>query len=247
MDLGLIGRDGEAAEISAFLSAALGAPAALAIMGDAGIGKTMVWKHSVQAASRSSRVLRCGQPWRRPLAFSALYDLFAGVVEEVLPALAGPRRRAVEAALLRDVVPKLGSPVRSEADCPPPERRVLARGILDALRVLSGSAPLTVAVDDAQWLDRPSARVLEFCFRRMLHEPVLIMLTLRGEDPLSAVGPVSAEMRPGGRWTAGCLRVCAGSGFGQLGGEAAVPDKLARNIPPTPTDQTGQPFASRER
>ena len=61
---------------------------------------------------------------------------------------------------------------------------MLARGILDALRVLSGSAPLTVAVDDAQWLDRPSAGVLEFCFRRLLHEPVWVIVTFRGEDPL---------------------------------------------------------------
>ena len=111
MDKRLIGRDAEAAEISAFLSATSGAPAALTIMGDAGIGKTMVWKHSVQAASRSSRVLRC-QPAlaERPLAFSALDDLFAGAVDEVLPALAGPRRRAVEVALLRDVAPGLGPP-----------------------------------------------------------------------------------------------------------------------------------------
>ena len=59
---------------------------------------------------------------------------------------------------------------------------MLARGILDALRILSGSAPLTVAVDDAYWLDRPSARVLEFCFRRLRNEPVWILLTFRTGD-----------------------------------------------------------------
>ena len=43
VDSGPIGRGAEIAEIGAFLSAASGAPAALTITGDAGIGKTMVW------------------------------------------------------------------------------------------------------------------------------------------------------------------------------------------------------------
>ena len=47
-----------------------------------------------------------------------------------------------------------------------------------------GSTPLAVAVDDAQWLDRPSASVLEFCFRRLQREPVLILLTFRTDDPV---------------------------------------------------------------
>ena len=181
----LIGRDTEVAEISAFLSRTAGTPSALAITGDAGIGKTIVWNHVTQAASQSSRVLSC-QPAsaERSLAFSALDDLFGGVAEEVLPALPGPRRGAVEAALLCDVSSGPGSPALPAAEGPLPERRVLARGILDALQILSGRTPLTVAVDDAQWLDRPSAGVLEFCFRRLQREPVSIVLTFRMGEPL---------------------------------------------------------------
>jgi hypothetical protein len=44
-----------------------------------------------------------------------------------------------------------------------------------------------IAVDDAQWLDRPSAGVLAFCFRRLRGEPVSILLTFRedsGDFPL---------------------------------------------------------------
>jgi hypothetical protein len=40
-----------------------------------------------------------------------------------------------------------------------PEPRVLARAVLDGLRLLSRDEPVLVAVDDAQWLDRPSAAV----------------------------------------------------------------------------------------
>jgi len=52
---------------------------------------------------------------------------------------------------------------------------------LDALRILSDGPPLVVAVDDAQWLDRPSAGVLEFCFRRLERERVSILLTSRND------------------------------------------------------------------
>jgi AAA ATPase domain len=185
VDLRPVGREAEIAEIWAFFSAASGAPAALVITGEAGVGKTIVWKHVVQAAGRSARVLSC-QPTaaERPLAFSALDDLFGDAAGEVLPELPGPRRQAVEAALLRDPVPGPPPEVLTGAGRLLPERRALARGILDVLRILSASAPLMVAVDDTQWLDRPSAAVLQFCFRRLAGEPVSIVLTFRTGDPV---------------------------------------------------------------
>jgi len=184
-----VGRDAEVAEIWAFLSAASGMPAALAITGEAGIGKSMVWQHVLQAAGRSSTVLSCcPAPAERPLAFSALDDLFGDVAGEVLPALAEPCRRALEIALLRDTLPSSQSAEPSEAGPLPPERRVLARGILDILRILSGGGPLMLAVDDAQWLDRPSAGVLEFCVRRLEREPVSILLTFRDDSETFPLG-----------------------------------------------------------
>ena len=106
---------------------------------------------------------------------------------EVLPALADPRRRAVQAALLRGTLPGPRAGL-SETHRRRPERQVLARGVLDALRILSGDAPLVIAVDDAQWLDRPSASVLEFCFRRLKDEPVSILLTFREDSGVFPLG-----------------------------------------------------------
>jgi len=99
-DPGLVGRDAEVAEIGAFLAAAAGAPSALVIVGDVGIGKTAVWKHAIRSAARTHRVLSC-RPARAeaPLAFAALDDLFGAVLGEILPGLPEPRRRALEAAL----------------------------------------------------------------------------------------------------------------------------------------------------
>ena len=173
------------AEIWAFLSARLGGPAALAIAGDVGIGKTMMWEHVLQDADRSFRVLSCQPaPAERPLAFSALDDLLGDVAGEVIPELSGPRRQAVELALLHDVSP---GPLPNGPSGPGrllPERQVLARGILDALRILSGGMPLLIAIDDAQWLDRSSAFTLEFCFRRLQREAVTILVTFRTDDAI---------------------------------------------------------------
>jgi DNA-binding CsgD family transcriptional regulator len=160
VDARLVGRDAEIAKILTVLSGASRAPTALAITGDPGIGKTEVWKHVLQAAAPSFRVLSCRPTLaERPLAFSALDDLFGDVAKDILPALAG-------------------------ADGGLPEPRLLARGVLDGLRILSSRAPLMVAVDDAQWLDRSSARVLEFCVRRLDDEPVSMLLTFRTGDPV---------------------------------------------------------------
>jgi DNA-binding CsgD family transcriptional regulator len=174
-----IGREAEVGEICAFLSANSGEPAAVAVTGDVGIGKTMVWKHLVQTALRPSfRVLSCRPASsERPLAFSALDDLLGDVIEEFLPELPECRRQAVAVALARST--SLGSM---------PDRQILARGTLDAFRILSSGGPLLVAVDDAQWLDHPSASVLEFCFRRLEHEPISILLTFRGADPVPPLG-----------------------------------------------------------
>ena len=196
MDPRLVGRDAEIATILGFLSTASAGPAAVAITGDAGIGKTITWKHVIQAARRSFQVLSC-QPTsaERPLAFSALDDLLGDVVDEVLPRVPEPARGAVEVALLRDVQMRTSPRSRFEAGHVWPERRVLARGILAVLRILARSASLLIAVDDAQWLDRPSAAVLEFCLRRLRCEPVSIVLTSRsgGRVPLGLDRALSPE------------------------------------------------------
>ncbi|MGH3297551.1 MAG: AAA family ATPase [Trebonia sp.] len=209
METGLIGRDAEIAEIRAFLSRVSGGPAALVIAGEDGIGKTTIWRHALQADGRPARVLTCQPaPAERPLAFSALDDLFGDVAEEAFPALAAPRRHAVEAALLRGASttpsPAGALPESGAAADPWP----LARGILDILRALSAAGPLVIAVDDAEWLDRPTASALEFCFRRLRDEPVHIVLTSRaaGQLPLGLdralpqdrvsrvrLGPLSAD------------------------------------------------------
>jgi DNA-binding CsgD family transcriptional regulator len=197
VDPGPIGRRAEVAEICGLLDSAADGPLAIVIPGATGIGKTVVWKHVVQAAARSCVVLSCRPAFAEArLAFSALDDLFGEVLEEALPALPPARRRALEIAIGRGSGPGLPDEAAGPAGHAQPDRRVLARGVLDILRMLSGDQRLVLAVDDAQWLDRSSAAVLEFCIRRIEREEISLVLTVQGDGSPLPLG-LDRDVSPG--------------------------------------------------
>jgi DNA-binding CsgD family transcriptional regulator len=168
----IVARERELRSLETFLDAVPAGAVGLLIEGEPGIGKTTLWMESAAAArERSYRVLAC-----RPvesetqLAFSALGDLLEEVPEESLSELPEPQRRALEVALLR-----------AEAEGPPPQPRAVSLGLLGVLRSLARVSPVVVAVDDVQWLDRPSASALEFVARRLKEEPIGLVAAQRGE------------------------------------------------------------------
>ena len=102
MPFEIVGRDEELASVRAFLGRAEDGPAALVLEGEAGIGKSTLWLAGVEhARSRGLRVLS-SRPAEaeRGLAHAGLGDLLEDVLDEVLPSLSAPRRRALEVALL---------------------------------------------------------------------------------------------------------------------------------------------------
>lgn len=172
MNAVIVGRERELRMLDAFLHAAAEAPSALVLHGEAGMGKSTLWAHCVERAeAASTRVLDCRpSASERQLAFAALCDLLAGVTDDVLPALPGPQRRALEVALLLE-----------ETGDDPPEARVIASAFLSAVRELARAGPVLVAVDDVQWIDAPSAAVLEFAARRLQRVPVGVLVAQRSE------------------------------------------------------------------
>jgi DNA-binding CsgD family transcriptional regulator len=177
MEHARFGRQRELMRISAFLDAVPAGPQALTLGGDAGIGKSSLWLDALtQARSRSYRALS-SRPTESEakLSFAAVADLLDGVVDEALDALPSPQRSALEVALLR-----------AEAPSSPPDRRTLSAAFHGALLGLARSGPLVLAIDDAHWLDAPSARVLEFAIRRLEDVPIGILITARLDetDPL---------------------------------------------------------------
>src|SRR5687768_9397969 len=77
-------------------------PAAIALEGEAGIGKSTLWRAAVEHARDQGRRVLSARPAEseRGLAHAGLGDLLEGVLDDILPELTPPRRRALEVALL---------------------------------------------------------------------------------------------------------------------------------------------------
>ena len=166
----IVGRDEELSALYAALGRAAAGLTAIVLEGEAGIGKSTLWRAGVDAArARGFRVL-LSQPAEveRGLAHAGLGDLFENALESVLPQLSAPRRRALQVALLVEEAAADGS-----------DPRTLGVAVRSALDILTAQAPLVLAVDDLQWLDPSSTSALAFALRRMHEQPILLLLARR--------------------------------------------------------------------
>jgi DNA-binding CsgD family transcriptional regulator/DNA polymerase III delta prime subunit len=209
---GIVGREEEVAALHGFLDQEAEGPRALVLEGQAGIGKSTLWLAGVaRARERGYRVL-LSRPAEaeRELAYAGLGDLFEAALSEIGPTLSPARRQALEAALL---VGEVSDPV---------DPRALGVAVRNGLESLAAGAPLLVAVDDVQWLDRASSSGLSFAVRR-LEGPVLFLLARRVETGIEsselerALGPDALQALPVGPLSLGAtqalLRAHATRGF----------------------------------
>jgi DNA-binding CsgD family transcriptional regulator len=165
----VIGRHREKAEVDRFLDLVTEGPAALVIEGEAGIGKTTVWRAALEAArSRGYRVLICrASESESTLSFVGLGDLLEGAGDDAVELLPEPQRVALELAL------------RRSAGEDSPDRVSVARGALSVLRASAAEVPTVVAIDDVRWLDTPSAVVLRFVVYRLTDERLGVVVSVR--------------------------------------------------------------------
>jgi DNA-binding CsgD family transcriptional regulator len=175
----VIGRETELTALADFLDRSEALPGAFLLEGEAGIGKTTLWRRGIELASaRSYRVLSCRPSGSEAqLSFAGLGDLLDDVLDEVLGPLPSPQRRALEVALLL-----------ADPDGPPPDQRAVALAFLGALRAVAHENQVALAVDDVQWLDRSSAFVLEFALRRLREERIAALFGLRRSHEQAALG-----------------------------------------------------------
>src|SRR6476646_1445173 len=151
---------GRATEIDALCrmleSVSGGQSGALAIRGEAGVGKTALLRYCEQQAA-GFRVLRtAGVESEMELPFAGLHQLCAPMLTQ-LDALPAPQQRALRVAL-------------GLASGDPPDRFLVGLGTLSLLAEVAEKQPLLCLVDDAQWLDRESRQALGFVARRVLAE-----------------------------------------------------------------------------
>ena len=162
----LLGRSRERERIDGLIEAASGGAGGMLVAhGEAGVGKTALLAYAVEAA-HAFRVLRTvGVEGEMELPFAALQQLCSPILElsERLP---GPQRDALAVAF-----------GVSAGQAPNPFLVGLA--VLGLMSEAAEERPLLCAVDDAQWLDRASARALAFVARRLLAEKIALLFAAR--------------------------------------------------------------------
>src|SRR4051812_23463429 len=169
----VLGREAELAAVMRVLEQPLSETRMLVLSGDAGIGKSVLWHEGLRLSQ--------AQGWRtlasRPtdadhnLPFTVLGDLCDPLLDDFGPSLPVPQREAIDIALLR-----------REATGPRPDLRAVALAARGLLRAAAATGPLVLAIDDLQWMDAASARVIEFALRRLEPQPIRVMVALRGVE-----------------------------------------------------------------
>jgi DNA-binding CsgD family transcriptional regulator len=169
----VIGRESELEILDRFLDSLDAGFRALLLFGEPGIGKTTLWREGLaDAQERGYRTLACSPVEAETrLSYAALGDLLEPVLEEAIPTLPEPQREALEVALLR--APSSGT----RAD-----QRAVSLAVLGCLRSVAATTPVVAAIDDIQWMDLPSVRVLQFVVRRLKGDPVGLLSAARGTD-----------------------------------------------------------------
>lgn len=172
--IGLVGRRREVDQLTRLVeSARASRSGTLVIHGEAGVGKSALVDHAV--ASRSGvRVLRAvGVESEMELPFAALHQL-CGPVLDHLPEIPEPQQEALRT-------------IFGLSEGTPPDRFLVGVGVLSLLSALGAGQPLVCVVDDAQWMDQASAQTLAFVARRLLADPVCVLVVAR-ERPAAFAG-----------------------------------------------------------
>jgi DNA-binding CsgD family transcriptional regulator len=173
----LVGRSAECAALERLVAdARQGRSATLVLRGESGIGKSALLRYAADQAQGFTVVQTRGVESEAELAFAGLADLTRPLLGH-LPGLPKVQAAALKGALA------LGPPVVGD-------RFTIAVATLTLLATGADRRPLLVVIDDAHWLDAPSAEVVGFVARRLQAEAIVLLLALRdGEvSPVDVTG-----------------------------------------------------------
>lgn len=165
-----VGRADECATVAQLLARArAGEGGALVIRGEPGVGKTALVNFAL-ARCEDITVLRVtGVEAESDLAFAGLHGLVRPVLD-FIEELPESHARALEGAL--------GLAASTE-----PDRFLVSAAVLGLISAASERQPLVCVIDDAQWLDKPSADALIFTARRLQVERAAMLFAAREGEP----------------------------------------------------------------
>jgi tetratricopeptide (TPR) repeat protein len=166
----LLGRDREQRALTELLEAARGGGSGvLAMAGEAGIGKSALLDYAEEQAAGMNVLRARGVQSEAHIPFGGLLELLRPALPWIgqIPA---PQAAALESAL-------------ALRPASAPGRFAVGAATLSLLAAYSEQAPVAVLVDDAHWLDGSSADALLFAFRRLVADPVAVVLAVRQDEP----------------------------------------------------------------
>lgn len=171
----LIGRENECGALEGLLGEVRGGRSRVIVLrGEPGVGKTALLDRVVDSASGFRVVRALGVESEAELAFAALQQLLAPILNR-LDALPEPQRDALGAVF--------GLTARAA-----PERFLVGLAALSLLSNVALEQPLLCVVDDAQWLDSASTQAFAFVARRLLAERVAFVIATRaGSDDFTGL------------------------------------------------------------
>lgn len=168
-DTKLLGRQGERhvlEELVAGVRAEQGR--VLVVRGEAGVGKSALLDDLAEAASDCLVLRATSVESEMQLPYAGLHQVCAPLLSH-LERLPVPQRAALATAFGL-TTGEAGNPF------------MVGLATLSLMTAVAGERPLICVLDDAQWLDRPSAMLLAFVARRLLAEPIGMVFAVR--EPL---------------------------------------------------------------
>ncbi len=195
----LLGRALERQEIEGVLGRARsGESATLALVGEPGIGKTVLLDHAAELAAGMAILRARGIESEAQIPFASLLELLRPALGSI-DQIPRPQAIALEGAL-------------ALRPAPAQERFAVGAATLSLLAAYAEDSPVAVLIDDAHWLDGSSAQALLFAIRRLVADPIAVLIAVREGDPSFLDGADLPVRRLGGLTTGESAALLGGLG-----------------------------------
>jgi DNA-binding CsgD family transcriptional regulator len=214
----LLGRERERVALDRLLeSVGGGRGGVLVVHGEPGVGKTALLEHAVEAGEGFRNARTYGVEAEMELPFAVVQQLCSPFLE-LMNRLPQPQREALGVAF-------------GLSTGTAPNRFLVGLAVLGLLAEAAEEQPVLCVVDDAQWLDSASGRILGFVARRLLAERIALLFATRELSDAFA-GLPELHVGPLGRRDARALL------------ESVLPARLDEGVKQRIVDETrGNPLA----
>ncbi|MGP4012952.1 AAA family ATPase [Streptomyces sp. 4N124] len=161
----MVGRDGEQAQLSAFVQARGGK--CLVLTGESGVGKSTLLNHAAALAAREGHLVI------RATGVETESELpFAGLRQFLHPLISDASHLDTGTGAVFDAV-------FGRTKGTPPSAVSLGLAVLRLLSSVASKRPLLLVLDDGHWLDDASAAVCGFVGRRLADSSVKVLVAVR--------------------------------------------------------------------